>query len=51
MSFILHCTVLVNKAVLYSLLQDGSLIPETLVPTEFHIVKNPGVMGLEIHEG
>ncbi|XP_065068274.1 axonemal dynein light chain domain-containing protein 1-like isoform X3 [Rhopilema esculentum] len=31
--------------------KDGSLIPETLVPTEFHIVKNPGVMGLEIHEG
>ncbi|XP_032220070.1 axonemal dynein light chain domain-containing protein 1 [Nematostella vectensis] len=30
---------------------DGSSqIPDTLLPSEYHIVKNPGVMGLEFHD-
>eukprot|EP00794_Sanderia_malayensis_P016078 gene16078-17701_t len=31
--------------------KDGSLVPDTLIPSEFHIVKNPGVIGMEIHDG
>ena len=28
----------------------GSQIPNSLIPSEYHIVKNPGVMGLEFQE-
>jgi len=27
-----------------------SAIPDTLIPEEYHIVKHPGVMGLEFHD-
>ena len=27
-----------------------SAIPDTLIPEEYHIVKHPGVKGLEIHD-
>ena len=28
----------------------ASEIPNSLVPSEYHIVKNPGVLGLEFHD-
>ncbi|EDO47152.1 predicted protein, partial [Nematostella vectensis] len=31
-------------------LDGSSQIPDTLLPSEYHIVKNPGVMGLEFHD-
>ena len=26
------------------------MLQETLLPSEFHIIKNPGVLGLEVHD-
>lgn len=31
-------------------MEVGSQIPNSLIPSEYHIVKNPGVMGLEFQE-
>ena len=44
-------TLLAFSIILY-LVQSASAqsIPATLVPREYHIVKHPGVMGLEFHD-
>lgn len=34
----------------FPLQEVGSQIPNSLIPSEYHIVKNPGVMGLEFQE-
>lgn len=34
----------------FPLQEVASQIPNSLIPSEYHIVKNPGVMGLEFQE-
>lgn len=65
MAFSSHCALLVlfkcqlancshnlnSKLYVCFILQEvRSQIPHSLVPAEYHIVKNPGVMGLEFQE-
>ena len=34
----------------YNCLQDDDSVPQTLIPNEYHLVKHPGVLGLEFHD-
>ena len=45
-SFLFFCVITFCDVFLFQPLQ----LPDTLIPEEYHIVKNKGVMGIEFHE-